>query len=166
MIHIVLVEPEIPQNTGNISRTCAATGCALHLVKPLGFRIDEKAVRRAGLDYWQYLNLTVHESYEDFLKAEEGKGKFYYCTTKGKHIYSDVNFKSEEEIYLLFGRETRGLPERILKEHPEECIRIPMIDAARSLNLSNSVAIIAYEALRQQGFENLKTQGELTGRID
>ncbi len=166
MIHIVLVEPEIPQNTGNISRTCAATGCALHLVKPLGFRIDEKAVRRAGLDYWQYLNLTVHESYEDFIRSEEGKGKFYYCTTKGKHIYSETNFNTDEDIYLLFGRETRGLPERILKQHPEECIRIPMINEARSLNLSNSVAIVAYEALRQQGFEKMKTQGELTGRLD
>ena len=166
MIHIVLVEPEIPQNTGNISRTCAATGCALHLVKPLGFSIDEKAVRRAGLDYWKYLNLTVHESFEAFLKSEEGKGKFYYCTTKGKQIYSEADFTADEEIYLLFGRETRGLPERILKQHPEDCIRIPMINDARSLNLSNSVAIVAYEALRQLGFDNMKTQGELTGRID
>ena len=166
MIHIVLVEPEIPQNTGNISRTCAATGCALHLIKPLGFSIDEKAVRRAGLDYWQYLNLTVHESYEDFLKAAEGKGRFYYCTTKAQRVYSQAEFNTQEDLYLLFGPETRGLPERILKEHPEECIRIPMIPDARSLNLSNAVAIIAYEALRQQGFQALKTQGALTGRID
>lgn len=167
MIHIVLVEPEIPQNTGNISRTCAATGCALHLVKPLGFSIDERAVRRAGLDYWQYLNLTVHESYEEFAAFAEGKGKIFYCTTKAKKVYSEEDFSdSEEDLFLLFGRETRGLPERILKLHPERCIRIPMIDEARSLNLSNAVAIIAYEALRQQDFGLLKRAGELTGRID
>ena len=167
MIHIVLVEPEIPQNTGNISRTCAATGCALHLVEPLGFRIDEKAVRRAGLDYWQYLNLTVHKSFEEFEAATAGQGKKFYCTTKGKYTYSDVDYRNiKEDIYLIFGKETRGLPERILKQHPEECIRIPMIGEARSLNLSNSVAIIAYEALRQQDFGALKREGELTGRID
>ncbi len=166
MIHIVLVEPEIPQNTGNISRTCAATGCALHLVEPLGFSIDEKAVRRAGLDYWQYLNLTVHKSYEAFEQAEGGKGRFYFCTTKAKHTYSDCDYRTDEDLYFIFGRETRGLPERILKQHPEACIRIPMIPDARSLNLSNSVAIIAYEALRQQDFRSLKREGALTGRID
>lgn len=166
MIHIVLVEPEIPQNTGNISRTCAATGCALHLVEPLGFSIDEKAVRRAGLDYWKYLNLTVHKSYEDFEKATEGLGKKFFCTTKAKHTYSEMDYRTDENLYFIFGRETRGLPERILKQHPEECIRIPMIAEARSLNLSNSVAIIAYEALRQQDFGALKREGELTGRID
>ena len=166
MIHIVLVEPEIPQNTGNISRTCAATGCALHLVEPLGFSIDEKAVRRAGLDYWQYLNLTVHKSYEAFEQSEQGKGKFYFCTTKAKFTYSECDYRTDEDIYFIFGRETRGLPERILKQHPDECIRIPMIPEARSLNLSNSVAIIAYEALRQQDFNALKREGELTGRID
>lgn len=164
MIHIVLVEPEIPQNTGNISRTCAATGCALHLIEPLGFDISEKAVRRAGLDYWQYLDLTVHKNYEEFEKT--AKGKLYFCTTKGTHTYSDIDYRTEEDIYLIFGRETRGLPERILKQHPEECIRIPMIAEARSLNLSNSVAIIAYEALRQQDFGALKRKGALTGRID
>ena len=166
MIHIVLVEPEIPQNTGNISRTCAATGCALHLVKPLGFSIDEKAVRRAGLDYWKYLNLTVHESYEAFAAFAEGRGKIFYCTTKGGKVYSEENFNTEEDLFLLFGRETRGLPERILKAHPERCIRIPMIGEARSLNLSNAVAIITYEALRQQDFGSLKRAGQLTGRID
>ncbi len=166
MIHIVLVEPEIPQNTGNISRTCAATGCALHLVEPLGFSIDEKAVRRAGLDYWQYLNLTVHKSYEAFEAATAGKGKKYYCTTKAKYTYCQPDFTADEEVYLIFGRETRGLPERILKQHPEACIRIPMIGEARSLNLSNAVAVVAYEALRQQNFESLKLEGELTGRID
>ncbi len=164
MIHIVLVEPEIPQNTGNISRTCAATGCALHLIEPLGFDISEKAVRRAGLDYWQYLSLTVHKNYEEF--EASAKGKLYFCTTKATHTYSDMDFRTEEDIYLIFGRETRGLPERILKQHPEECIRIPMIAEARSLNLSNSVAIIAYEALRQQDFGALKREGALTGRID
>ncbi len=166
MIHIVLVEPEIPQNTGNISRTCAATGCALHLIKPLGFSIDEKAVRRAGLDYWKYLNLTVHESYEDFERAEGGKGKFYFCSTKAKQTYSDCDYRTDKPLYFIFGRETRGLPERILKQHPNDCIRIPMIADARSLNLSNSVAIVAYEALRQQDFGSLKREGELTGRID
>lgn len=166
MIHIVLVEPEIPQNTGNISRTCAATGSALHLIKPLGFRIDEKAVRRAGLDYWQYLQLTVHEDYEDFLSREQGKGRFYYCTTKAAHPYSEMDYRREEELYFLFGKETRGLPERILKQHPNQCIRIPMIEEARSLNLSNAVAIITYEALRQRDFGALKREGRLTGRID
>ena len=166
MIHIVLVEPEIPQNTGNISRTCAATGCALHLIEPLGFRIDEKAVRRAGLDYWQYLNLTVHKSFEDFEAAHSGKGTMYFCTTKAEHTYSDMNYQTDGDIYFIFGKETKGLPERILKQHPETCIRIPMIADARSLNLSNSVAIIAYEALRQQDFGALKRQGALTGRID
>ena len=166
MIHIVLVEPEIPQNTGNISRTCAATGCALHLIEPLGFSIDERAVRRAGLDYWKYLNLTVHKNYEAFEAAHGGKGRMYFCTTKGKNTYSEVDYKTDEDIYFIFGKETKGLPERILKQHPETCIRIPMIDEARSLNLSNSVAIIAYEALRQQEFGALKRQGELTGRID
>ena len=166
MIHIVLVEPEIPQNTGNISRTCAATGSALHLIKPLGFRIDEKAVRRAGLDYWQYLQLTVHEDYEDFLSREQGKGRFHYCTTKAAHPYSEMDYRREEELYFLFGKETRGLPERILKQHPDQCIRIPMIEEARSLNLSNAVAIITYEALRQRDFGVLKREGRLTGRID
>ena len=165
MIHIVLLEPEIPQNTGNISRTCAATGCALHLIEPLGFDISEKAVRRAGLDYWQYLSLTVHPNYEAFLETVKG-GTLYFCTTKAEHTYSDFDYNTQEDIYFIFGRETRGLPERILKQHPDTCIRIPMIDAARSLNLSNAVAIITYEALRQQGFEALQKIGHLTGRID
>ena len=164
MIHIVLMEPEIPQNTGNISRTCAATGCALHLIEPLGFDISEKAVRRAGLDYWQFLDLTVHKNYEDFLAAAHGT--LYFCTTKGAHTYSEMDYTGAEDLYFIFGRETRGLPERILKQHPEECIRIPMIDEARSLNLSNSVAIIAYEALRQKDFADLQRIGHLTGRID
>ena len=164
MIHIVLLEPEIPQNTGNISRTCAATGCKLHLIEPLGFDISEKAVRRAGLDYWQFLDLTVHKNYEEFQKT--AKGTLYFCTTKGAHTYSEMDYHTEEDLYFIFGRETRGLPERLLKQHPESCIRIPMIDEARSLNLSNSVAIIAYEALRQQNFNSLQRIGQLTGRID
>lgn len=164
MLHIVLVEPEIPQNTGNISRTCAVTGCALHLIKPLGFRIDEKAVRRAGLDYWDALDLTVHESYEDFLAS--ARGRLYYCTTKGKNIYTAPDYNTREDLYFLFGPESRGLPERILKNVPDQCIRIPMLGGMRSLNLSNSVAIVVYEALRQQNFEGFQTEGELTGRID
>lgn len=164
MIHIVLLEPEIPQNTGNISRTCAATGCALHLIEPLGFDISEKAVRRAGLDYWQYLQLTVHKNYEEFLAT--AKGTLYFCTTKAEHTYSDFDYNTDEDIYFIFGRETRGLPERILKQNLSTCIRIPMIDEARSLNLSNAVAIITYEALRQQNFTALQKVGHLTGRID
>ncbi len=165
VIHIVLVEPEIPQNTGNISRTCAATGCALHLIEPLGFDISEKAVRRAGLDYWKYLSLTVHKSFEEFEQTAKG-GRMYFCTTKAEHTYSDMDYNTEEDIYFIFGRESFGLPERILKEHPEASIRIPMIDEARSLNLSNAVAVITYEALRQQQFGSLQKIGQLTGRID
>lgn len=166
MIHIVLVEPEIPQNTGNISRTCAVTGCGLHLVKPLGFQIDEKAVRRAGLDYWDALNLIVHESYEDFAAFSAGRGRMFYCTTKGKNLYSAPDYRTDEDLFFLFGPESRGLPERILKTVPEQCIRIPMLTGMRSLNLSNSVAIVVYEALRQQDFKGFQMEGALTGRID
>ncbi len=164
MIHIVLMEPEIPQNTGNISRTCAATGCHLHLIEPLGFDISEKAVRRAGLDYWKYLKLTVHQSFERF--EQTARGSMYFCNTKAAHTYRAIDYRIEEDLYFIFGRESFGLPERILKQHPEECIRIPMIDEARSLNLSNAVAVIAYEALRQQEFGALQKIGHLTGRID
>lgn len=159
MINIVLVEPEIPQNTGNISRTCAATGMRLHIVEPIGFDISERAVRRAGLDYWQYLDLTVYKSYDDFVS--KNSGVFYYCTTKGKKIYSDADMTAED-LYLVFGKETKGLDERLLHANYERCIRIPMINDARSLNLSNSVAIIGYEALRQQNYPSLKTEGALT----
>lgn len=159
MINIVLVEPEIPQNTGNISRTCAATGMRLHIVKPIGFDISEKAVRRAGLDYWKFLDLSVYESYAEF--AEKNSGSFYYCTTKGQKLYSDADL-TDESLYLVFGKETKGLDEALLAANYERCIRIPMINDARSLNLSNSVAIIGYEALRQQGFLSLKTKGALT----
>lgn len=158
MINVVLVEPEIPQNTGNISRTCAATGMRLHIVKPIGFDISERAVRRAGLDYWKYLDLRVYENYAEFL--EKNEGEFYYCTTKGGRVYSDADL-SHDGVYLLFGKETKGLDERLLKDNYDRCIRIPMIDEARSLNLSNSVAIVAYEALRQQGFPLLRKKGRL-----
>lgn len=159
MINIVLVEPEIPQNTGNIARTCAATGMRLHVIEPIGFEISDRTVRRAGLDYWQYLDITIYKNYEEFL--QKNSGDFYYCTTKGKKIYSDADFTSSD-LYLVFGKETKGLPEPLLKENYDRCIRIPMIDDARSLNLSNSVAVIGYEAQRQQGFKDLKTEGKLT----
>lgn len=159
MINIVLVEPEIPQNTGNISRTCAATGMRLHIIEPIGFDISDRAVKRAGLDYWKYLDLTVYENYEEFL--HKNHGQFYYCSTKGQKIYSDADM-TDENLYLVFGKETKGLDERLLKSNYDRCIRIPMIDGARSLNLSNSVAVIGYEALRQQDFLSLKTKGELT----
>lgn len=159
MINIVLVEPEIPQNTGNISRTCAATGMRLHIIEPIGFDISDRAVKRAGLDYWKYLDLTVYENYEEFL--HKNHGQFYYCSTKGQKIYSDADM-TDENLYLVFGKETKGLDEQLLKSNYDRCIRIPMIDGARSLNLSNSVAVIGYEALRQQDFLSLKTKGELT----
>ena len=159
MINIVLVEPEIPQNTGNISRTCAATGMRLHIIEPIGFDISDRAVKRAGLDYWKYLDLTVYKNYEEFL--HKNHGQFYYCSTKGQKIYSDADM-TDKSLYLEFGKEPKGLDEQLLKSNYDRCIRIPMIDDARSLNLSNSVAVIGYEALRQQGFLSLKTKGELT----
>ena len=159
MFNIVLVEPRIPQNTGNIARTCAATGCRLHIVRPTAFQITDKNLKRAGLDYWQYLDITIYKNYDEFLS--KNSGDFYYCTTKGKNIYSDADLSSDN-LYLLFGKETKGLPEPLLKDNYDKCIRIPMINDARSLNLSNSVAIIGYEALRQQGFWQLKTEGSLT----
>ena len=159
MINIVLVEPEIPQNTGNIARTCAATGMKLHIIKPIMFEISDRTVKRAGLDYWQYLDLTVYENYDEF--SAKNQGDFYYCTTKGKHIYSDADLSSRN-LYLVFGKETKGLDEKLLAANYDRCIRIPMINDARSLNLSNSVAIIGYEAQRQQGFSQLKTEGKLT----
>ena len=159
-LHIVLVEPEIPANTGNISRTCSVIGAALHLVHPLGFDISEKQVRRAGLDYWDELELYEYENFSE-VRANYPEGKFYYCTTKGKNNYSQADFTADEEIFLVFGKETKGLPEDLLRENLDTCIRIPMKENKRSLNLSNSVAIIAYEVLRQTGFEHLKWEGEL-----
>ncbi|WP_142414260.1 tRNA (uridine(34)/cytosine(34)/5-carboxymethylaminomethyluridine(34)-2'-O)-methyltransferase TrmL [Hathewaya massiliensis] len=153
-LNIVLFQPEIPQNTGNIGRTCVLTDCKLHLVKPLGFEIDGKAVKRAGLDYWSQLELEVHESYEA-LREKYKESTFYFCTTKGEKFHSDVEFK--EGDFLVFGRESSGFPDYIREENSERCIRVPMINTTtRSLNLSNTVAIIAYEALRQINFPNMK----------
>lgn len=158
MFNIVLAEPEIPANTGNISRTCAVTGAALHLIKPLGFDISDRQLRRAGLDYWQYLSVTLYESIEDFFEKNRG-GRFFFCTTKAKQAYTDFSYR--EGDYFIFGKETKGLPEPLLAENPDSCIRIPMLPTLRSLNLSNSVAIVIYEALRQIGFENMQMTGEL-----
>lgn len=158
-LNIVLVEPEIPQNTGNIARTCAAIGATLHLVKPLGFSIDEKQVRRAGLDYWHLLDLKVYENLAEFMDANKDK-RMYFATTKADKTYCDVSY--EEDCYILFGKETKGLPEELLYERMSDAVRIPMISDARSLNLSNSVAIIAYEAMRQNNFTHLKNTGKLT----
>ena len=158
MLNIVLLEPEIPANTGNIGRTCVAAGARLHLIEPMGFRISQKEVKRAGLDYWDKLDVTVYDSYPDFLEKNPN-AKIYMATTKAKHTYADVKF--EEDAYLMFGKESAGIPEEILIEHPDECIRIPMFGEIRSLNLSNSVAIVLYEALRQNNFMNLNSQGEL-----
>ena len=158
-LNIVLVEPQIPQNTGNIARTCAATGARLHLVKPLGFAIDDKKLKRAGLDYWQYLDITYYENLAEFLE-KNADGNFSFFTTKGQHIYSDAEYP--DNSYLIFGREDAGLPEDLLYHHPEDCVRMPMLGMIRSLNLSNTVAIATYEVLRQWGFPKLKTTGELT----
>ena len=160
-LHIVLVEPEIPQNTGNIARTCAAIGAKLHLVHPLGFDISEKSVKRAGLDYWDKLEIEEHESLEKFLeKYTTTKNNMYLVSTKATHVYSDVDYSSQEEIFLLFGKETKGLPENLLKDNLDKTIRIPMGYAIRSLNLSNSVAIVAYEVMKQYNFEGLKETSE------
>jgi tRNA (cytidine/uridine-2'-O-)-methyltransferase len=158
MFNIVLVEPEIPQNTGNIVRTCAATGCKLHLVRPLGFEVSDKYLKRAGLDYWHFVDITYWDSF-DKLQEANPEGKFYYFTTKGRTRHSDAHF--EQGDFLVFGKETKGLPEELLIKHPDECLRIPMIDETRSLNLSNSVAIAVYEGLRQHDYEHMKVKGEL-----
>lgn len=157
-LNIVLVEPEIPQNTGNIARTCAATGARLHIIKPMGFTIDDKKLKRAGLDYWYLLDLTYYENLNDFF-LKNPDGKYFFFTTKGRRTHSDVVYT--DKSFLFFGKETKGLPEDLLLEHPEECVRIPMIDDARSLNLSNSVAIGVYEALRQLGYPELQNKGQL-----
>ena len=155
-LNIVLVEPEIPQNTGNIARTCAAIGAKLHLVRPLGFEISDKYVKRAGLDYWDKLDIEEHNSLSDFLKKYPVNNNMFLVTTKGQHCYSDVNYSKLDEVFLLFGKETKGLPESLLKEHLENTIRIPMRETLRSFNLSNSVAIVAYEVFRQNNFCNLE----------
>ena len=156
-INVVLVEPEIPQNTGNIARTCAATGCKLHLVRPLGFSISDKYLKRAGLDYWDKLDLEVHESLGDFLEKYSPEcNKVFWVSTKAKHVYSEVNYIDFDEVFLLFGKETKGLPEDYLKKYIDNTIRIPMKKNLRSLNLSNSVAIVIYEVLRQIDFDDLE----------
>ena len=158
MLNIVLLEPEIPANTGNIGRTCVATGTRLHLIEPLGFKLNEKALKRAGMDYWKDLDVTTYINYEDFLEKNPG-AKIYMATTKGQHVYSDVKF--EPDCYIMFGKESAGIPEEILLEHPNEAIRIPMMGETRSLNLANSVSIVLYEALRQNGFAQMKMEGQL-----
>ena len=157
-MNIVLHQPEIPANTGNIGRTCVATGATLHLIEPLGFRLDEKSIKRAGMDYWEKLDVRRYVNYADFLEKNPG-AKIWMATTKAKHCYSDVNFGPDD--YIMFGKESGGIPEEILVDNEATCIRIPMLDEIRSLNLSNSVAIVLYEALRQQNFESMQLQGEL-----
>ena len=158
-LNIVLVEPQIPQNTGNISRTCAVTGARRHLVRPFGFEITDKHLKRAGLDYWNELDITYYDGLADFF-AKNPNGKFFYFTTKGRHIHSDMTYP--DNCYLVFGREDAGLPEEILHDNPDSCLRIPMRPKLRSLNLSNSVAIAAYEVLRQWDYPELATEGQLT----
>ena len=160
MLNIVLVEPEIPQNCGNIARTCAATGSCLHLIKPLGFDISEKAVKRAGLDYWHLVDVRVYENLSDFFSKNDVK-QMWCLSTKAPRCYTEAAF--EDGCYLFFGKETRGLPEDFLEAHRECCVRIPMREEARSLNLSNSVAITAYEALRQLEYPNLLDHGKMRG---
>ena len=157
-LNIVLVEPQIPQNTGNISRTCAVTGARLHLVKPLGFEVSDRQLKRAGLDYWDKLDISYYEDINDFFEKNKG-GEFFYFTTKGFHVHSDVEYPNN--AYLIFGREDKGLPEEILRENLDRCVRIPMRNELRSLNLSNSVAIAAYEVLHQWDYPNLATEGKL-----
>lgn len=158
-LNIVLVEPEIPQNTGNIARTCAATGARLHIVEPMGFKIDDKKLKRAGLDYWYLLDITYYSNLNDFFEKNKD-GNFYFFSTKAQNRYSDISYP--DKSYLFFGKETAGLPEELLKANPERCVRIPMISDARSLNLSNSVAIGVYEVLRQWNFPKLLEEGQLT----
>ena len=157
-LHIVLVEPEIPQNTGNIARTCAATGSVLHLVRPLGFQITDKYLKRAGLDYWDKLDIYEHESFKEFLKKySPEENNMFFVSTKAKQCYSYVDYYNMDEVFLLFGKETKGLPEDILKQYIDKTIRIPMKEGLRSLNLSNSVSIVIYEVLRQTNFKDLLT---------
>lgn len=162
-MNIVLIEPEIPQNAGNIVRTCAATNTNLYMVKPLGFDLDEKHFKRAGMDYRDFANVMVVDSFEEIMKKNPN-AKFYFASTKSKKTYVDVKY--DKDCFIVFGKESFGIRESILKAHYDDCIRIPMIEKARSLNLSNSVAIILYEALRQNNFDGLKDEGNLTGRID
>ena len=157
-LNVVLVHPQIPQNTGNIARTCAATGAKLHLIEPLGFEMDDKKLNRAGLDYWHLLDIEYYKNLDEFF--EKNKGEYYFFTTKAKNVYSDVEYG--DNVYLFFGREDKGLDETLLYNHPDECVRLPMINNARSLNLSNTVAIATYEVLRQWDFPQLQAHGKLT----
>lgn len=156
-LNIVMVEPEIPQNTGNVARTCAAIGARLHLVEPMGFKIDDKKLKRAGLDYWHLLDITYYQNLEEFF--DQNRGPFFYFSTKARQVYTRVSYP--DGAYLVFGKETRGLPEELLRANPDACVRIPMIGEARSLNLSNSVALGVYEALRQWDYPELTCTGEL-----
>lgn len=157
-MHIVLHQPEIPANTGNIGRTCVATGSSLHLIEPLGFRLDEKSIKRAGMDYWDSLDVTRYINYTEFLEKHPG-AKVWFATTKAKRVYTEADFGMDD--YIMFGKESGGIPEEILADNEEACIRIPMLDDIRSLNLSNSVAIVLYEALRQNDFAGMRREGEL-----
>ena len=157
-MNVVLFEPEMPANTGNIGRTCVATDTKLHLIEPLGFKINEKALKRAGLDYWDKLDVTVYSDYQDFLERNPG-AKIYMATTKARKVYTEVEY--EPDCFIMFGKESAGIPEEILLDNQETCVRIPMWGDIRSLNLSNSVSIVLYEALRQNGFEKMTLQGEL-----
>ena len=158
-LNIVLHEPEIPQNAGNIARTCAATGSRLHMIKPLGFSVNDKYLKRAGLDYWKYLDITYYDNFEDFFN-KNNNAKCYYFSTKAKNIYSDITYP--DDCFLIFGKETKGLPENILLKNPDICVRMPMIADSRSLNLSNAAAIAVYEVLRQWDFPHLINFGNLT----
>ena len=158
MLNIVLYEPEIPANTGNIGRTCVATGTRLHLIEPLGFRLDEKSLKRAGMDYWKDLDVTTYIDFNDFMEKNPG-AKIYMATTKAPNVYTDVKY--EPDCYIMFGKESAGIPEEVLVELKEDSIRIPMIGDIRSLNLGNSVAIVLYEALRQNGFRGMNLEGHL-----
>ena len=158
MINIVLLEPEIPANTGNIGRTCVASGARLHLIEPLGFSLSEKALKRAGMDYWKDLDVTTYIDYQDFLDKNPG-AKIYMATTKAQKIYTEVSY--EPDCYIMFGKESAGIPEEILIQNQENCIRIPMMEKIRSLNLGNSVAIVLYEALRKYGFAGMEKEGHL-----
>ncbi|MEG0229868.1 MAG: tRNA (cytidine(34)-2'-O)-methyltransferase [Oscillospiraceae bacterium] len=160
ILNLVLFQPQIPQNTGNIARTCAATNSILHLVKPLGFEIDDKKLKRAGLDYWNFLDIRYYENTEDFFEKTKNTGEYYFFTTKGLNKYSDINYKNN--CYLIFGREDAGIDEEILFAHKSNCVRVPMQGGARSLNLSNTVALSAYEVLRQWDFPQLTSKGKLT----
>ncbi len=161
-LNIVLVEPEIPQNAGNIARTCAVTGSVLHMVRPLGFEVSDKYLKRAGLDYWHLVDIRYYDSLDELMDKYYNGNNFYFYSTKAKTIHSDAKYKDGD--FLVFGKETKGLPEDLLKKHYKECVRIPMMGETRSLNLSNSVCVGVYEALRQMGYKNFKTEGEIPNR--